>query len=209
MPRLNWLKRDEDMQAAARVPYRLLEEATEHSAGEAHARNLLIQGDNLEALKALLPFYAGPVSCVYGSVTPDPRWSASPATPRPRSKATLETMCRRPDGAPLFDLLFLATGPRHAQRRPAFPRRLPLRPRERRLRTDPARLGLALGATGRVRRQAVPIQRAGKGMSHKLITYFSVCAVQRRHSSAGANPARQLSLQPVAVGADDGGNDIV
>ena len=35
-----------------------------------------------------------------------------------------------------------------------------------------------------------------------------VCAVTRRHSSAGANPARQLSLQPVAVGADDGGNDI-
>ena len=31
---------------------------------------------------------------------------------------------------------------------------------------------------------------------------------ERRHSSAGANPARQLSLQPVAVGADDGGNDI-
>ena len=29
------------------------------------------------------------------------------------------------------------------------------------------------------------------------------CAVERRHSSAGANPARQLSLQPVAVGADD------
>ena len=34
------------------------------------------------------------------------------------------------------------------------------------------------------------------------------CAVTRRHSTAGANPARQLSLQPVAVGADDGGNDI-
>ena len=34
------------------------------------------------------------------------------------------------------------------------------------------------------------------------------CAVTRRHLSAGANPARQLSLQPVAVGADDGGNDI-
>ena len=37
---------------------------------------------------------------------------------------------------------------------------------------------------------------------------ISWCAVRRRHSSAGANPARQLSLQPVAVGADDGGNDI-
>ena len=38
---------------------------------------------------------------------------------------------------------------------------------------------------------------------------FWMCAVKRRHSSAGANPARQLSLQPVAVGADDRGNDIV
>ena len=36
-----------------------------------------------------------------------------------------------------------------------------------------------------------------------------LCAVTRRHFSAGANPARQLSLQPVTVGADDGGNDIV
>ena len=35
------------------------------------------------------------------------------------------------------------------------------------------------------------------------------CAARRRHSSAGANPARQLLLQPVTVGADDGGNDIV
>ena len=31
---------------------------------------------------------------------------------------------------------------------------------------------------------------------------------ERRRSSAGANPARQLPLQPVAVGADEGGNDI-
>ena len=40
------------------------------------------------------------------------------------------------------------------------------------------------------------------------LTRIIQCAVKRRHSSAGANPARQLSLQPVAVGADDGGNDI-
>ena len=37
----------------------------------------------------------------------------------------------------------------------------------------------------------------------------STCAVERRHSSAGANPARQLSLQPVAVGAGEGGNEFV
>jgi adenine specific DNA methylase Mod len=27
--------------------------------------NLLLQGDNLEALKALLPYYAGQVKCIY------------------------------------------------------------------------------------------------------------------------------------------------
>ena len=37
----------------------------------------------------------------------------------------------------------------------------------------------------------------------------SPCAVRRRRPSAGANPARQLSLQPVAVGAGEGGNDVV
>ena len=34
------------------------------------------------------------------------------------------------------------------------------------------------------------------------------CAVERHRPSAGANPARQLSLQPVAIGAGDGGNDM-
>ena len=65
MPTLHWLTRDTDIQAAARVPYRLLEEASDLSAGEPDAGNLLIQGDNLEALKALLPFYAGQVKCIY------------------------------------------------------------------------------------------------------------------------------------------------
>ena len=65
MPTLHWLTRDADIQAAARVPYRLLEEAPDLSAGDPDAGNMLIQGDNLEALKALLPFYAGQVKCVY------------------------------------------------------------------------------------------------------------------------------------------------
>ena len=65
MPTLNWLTRDDDLRTAARVPYRLLEEAPELSAGEPEAGNMLIQGDNLEALKALLPFYAGQVKCIY------------------------------------------------------------------------------------------------------------------------------------------------
>ena len=65
MPTLNWLTRDADIHAAARVPYRLLEEAPDLSTGDPDADNMLIQGDNLEALKALLPFYAGQVKCIY------------------------------------------------------------------------------------------------------------------------------------------------
>ncbi len=38
------------------VPYRLLETVSQH--GAADAPNWLIQGDNLDALKALLLFYA-------------------------------------------------------------------------------------------------------------------------------------------------------
>ena len=65
MPTLHWLTREADVGAAGRAPYRLLEEEPGLSAGEAEAANMLIQGDNLEALKALLPFYAGRVKCVY------------------------------------------------------------------------------------------------------------------------------------------------
>ncbi len=65
MPTLNWLTREEDVRAAKRVPYRLLEEVPGLSAGDRDAGNMLIQGDNLEALKALLPFYAGRVKCIY------------------------------------------------------------------------------------------------------------------------------------------------
>ena len=65
MPTLNWLTRDKDIGGAASVPYRLLGEATELSTGEPDTGNMLIQGNNLEALKALLPFYAGQVKCIY------------------------------------------------------------------------------------------------------------------------------------------------
>lgn len=56
MPILNWLTRDQDIGAAKDVPYRLLEETAELSAGDPNTGNMLIQGDNLEALKALLPY---------------------------------------------------------------------------------------------------------------------------------------------------------
>ena len=65
MPTLSWLTREDDVRAVQSVPYRLLEETPGLSAGEADAGNMLIQDDNLEALKALLPFYAGRIKCIY------------------------------------------------------------------------------------------------------------------------------------------------
>lgn len=65
MPTLRWLTRDQDVRAAEQAPYRLLEEVPELGYGDRDAGNMLIQGDNLEALKSLLPFYAGQVKCIY------------------------------------------------------------------------------------------------------------------------------------------------
>ena len=64
MPELTWSGRDAHLRAADAVPYRLLREVPDLSVGEG-TDNLLVQGDNLDALKALLPFYAGQVRCIY------------------------------------------------------------------------------------------------------------------------------------------------
>jgi adenine-specific DNA-methyltransferase len=65
MPSLTWLTRDDDIKRAAAVPYRLLEAEPALSHGDPAASNMLIQGDNLDALKALLPYYKGRVKCIY------------------------------------------------------------------------------------------------------------------------------------------------
>ena len=55
MPTLDWLDREHAFSVAARVPYRVLSPISQHGDAQAAAHNLLIQGDNLQALKALLP----------------------------------------------------------------------------------------------------------------------------------------------------------
>ena len=65
MPILHWLTRDADIRTASEVPYRLLEEFPDFGYGDPNTGNMLVQGDNLEALKSLLPFYAGQVKCIY------------------------------------------------------------------------------------------------------------------------------------------------
>ena len=65
MPILKWLTRDDDIKQAGKAEYRLLKEDPAFSYGDKNTENMIIHGDNLEALKALLPFYAGQVKCIY------------------------------------------------------------------------------------------------------------------------------------------------
>ena len=60
---MNWLGDRKAKDAAKRVPYHLLEPMAQ--VGDPAAGNLLIQGDNLDALKSLLPLYAGRVKCIF------------------------------------------------------------------------------------------------------------------------------------------------
>lgn len=65
MPTLNWIGKEAVVKHHKEVPFRLLEPVPELSCGSADSGNLIVQGDNLHALKALLPRYAGQVKCIY------------------------------------------------------------------------------------------------------------------------------------------------
>ena len=67
MPTLDWLHRAAAFSVATQVPYRLLETVSHHgsSSPDKSTDNLLIHGDNLEALKALMPFYRGRIKCIF------------------------------------------------------------------------------------------------------------------------------------------------
>jgi site-specific DNA-methyltransferase (adenine-specific)/adenine-specific DNA-methyltransferase len=65
MPTLNWIGKEAVVKHHKDVPFRLLEPVPELSCGNSGSGNLIVQGDNLHALKALLPRYAGQVKCIY------------------------------------------------------------------------------------------------------------------------------------------------
>lgn len=62
MPFLDWVNKSQAKVTTREVPYHLLKQ--EAAYGEP-SDNLLIQGDNLLALKALIPFYTGQVKCIF------------------------------------------------------------------------------------------------------------------------------------------------
>jgi adenine-specific DNA-methyltransferase len=65
MPTLNWIGKEAVVNHHHQVPFRLLKDVPELGCGEPGEGNLIVEGDNLEALKALLPYYAGQVKCIY------------------------------------------------------------------------------------------------------------------------------------------------
>ncbi|ARS38006.1 site-specific DNA-methyltransferase [Pontibacter actiniarum] len=69
MPTLHWIGKEKVVNHHRDVPFRVLEPAytfiTEQQTAPAAAANKIIHGDNLEALKALLPEYEGKVKCIY------------------------------------------------------------------------------------------------------------------------------------------------
>ena len=64
MATLNWIGKEAVVNHDKAVPFKLLKKVKAVSVGE-HSQNLIVHGDNLEALRALMPHYVGKVKCIY------------------------------------------------------------------------------------------------------------------------------------------------
>ena len=70
MPTLDWIGKDKVVNHHLDVPYRVLERQYSFDAEGMHtedngSENMIIHGDNLAALKSLLPQYEGRIKCIY------------------------------------------------------------------------------------------------------------------------------------------------
>ena len=63
MPTLNWIGKEAVINHHLEVPFHLLKEVPDLSCGDPGSGNLIVEGDNLVGLKALLPYYRGRVKC--------------------------------------------------------------------------------------------------------------------------------------------------
>lgn len=63
MPTLEWIGKDKVINHHQEVPYRILDKKYTYNAES--SENMIIHGDNLLALKSLLPQYEGKVDCIY------------------------------------------------------------------------------------------------------------------------------------------------
>lgn len=62
---LTWIGKNNPEYDVANIEPRILEERTDLSYGDKDSENMIIHGDNLLALKALLPEYEGKIKCIF------------------------------------------------------------------------------------------------------------------------------------------------
>lgn len=65
MPSLNWIGKDKVINYSSKVPYQVLNKVFSYSNEGNTTDNIIVHGDNLVALKSLLPKYEGRVDVVY------------------------------------------------------------------------------------------------------------------------------------------------
>lgn len=63
MPVLNWIGKESIVNHDKEIPFRLLKKIKTHSVGD--SENMIIEGDNLEGLKTLMPYYQNKIKCIY------------------------------------------------------------------------------------------------------------------------------------------------
>ena len=124
MPTLKWIGKDKIINYHNEVPFRLLKENRNLSVNSDDTENLLIKGDNLEALKALLPYYYNQVKVIYIDPpynTGNENWVFNDNVNSPEIKKWLGKVV----GGEAEDLsrhVFLFCGPAQIHLRPVDPR---------------------------------------------------------------------------------------
>lgn len=92
MPTLEWIGKEKVINHHQEVPFRILDKKYTYNAED--SENMIIHGDNLLALKSLLPKYEGMIDCIYidppyNTGTPEGRWVYSDNVNDPRIKKWL------------------------------------------------------------------------------------------------------------------------
>ena len=100
MPTLNWIGKEKVINHHQDVPYRVLEHKYGFTAEsgqqpeDTNSGNLILHGDNLEALKSLLPKYESKVKCIYIDPpynTGNEGWAYNDNVSDPKIRKWLET----------------------------------------------------------------------------------------------------------------------
>lgn len=101
MPTLEWIGKEKVINHHQKVPFRVLEK--QYAYGAEDSENMIIRGDNLEALKALLLRYEGRVKCIYidppyntaKSSEKNKAWVYSDNVDHPKIQTWLNSLVRR------------------------------------------------------------------------------------------------------------------